>query len=75
MSSVALVLVFLEMLKAFTVCVPRRRWDITIEADLFEEIARIYGYDRLPTSLPKDDGTAGELTVTQKTSPSSSYYC
>ena len=27
---------------------------------------RIYGYDRLPTSLPKDDGTAGELTVTQK---------
>ena len=50
----------------FTVSVPRRRWDITIEADLFEEIARIYGYDRLPTSLPKDDGTAGELTATQK---------
>ena len=39
--------------EAFTVSVPRRRWDITIEADLFEEIARIYGYDRLPTSLPK----------------------
>lgn len=52
--------------EAFTVSVPRRRWDITIEADLFEEIARIYGYDRLPTSLPKDDGTAGELTATQK---------
>ena len=30
---------------SFTVSVPRRRWDITIEADLFEEIARIYGYD------------------------------
>ena len=59
---------------SFTVSVPRRRWDITIEADLFEEIARIYGYDRLPTSLPKDDGTAGELTATQKTSPSSSYH-
>ena len=26
---------------SFTVRVPRRRWDITIEADLFEEIARI----------------------------------
>ena len=39
--------------ESFTVSVPRRRWDITIEADLFEEIARIYGYDRLPTSLPK----------------------
>ncbi|CAG5635232.1 phenylalanyl-tRNA synthetase, beta chain [Streptococcus pneumoniae] len=51
---------------SFTVRVPRRRWDITIEADLFEEIARIYGYDLLPTSLPKDDGTAGELTATQK---------
>ena len=51
---------------SFTVSVPRRRWDITIEADLFEEIARMYGYDRLPTSLPKDDGTAGELTATQK---------
>ena len=52
--------------ESFTVSVPRRRWDITIEADLFEEIARIYGYDHLPTSLPKDDGTAGELTATQK---------
>lgn len=30
-----------------TTVIPRRRWDITIEADLFEEIARIYGYDRL----------------------------
>ena len=52
--------------EAFTVSVPRRRWDITIEADLFEEIARIYGYDKLPATLPKDDGTAGELTATQK---------
>lgn len=50
----------------FTVSVPRRRWDITIEADLYEEIARIYGYDKLPASLPKDDGTAGELTATQQ---------
>lgn len=50
----------------FTVSVPPRRWDIHIEADLYEEIARIYGYDRLPATLPKDDGTAGELTETQK---------
>ena len=50
----------------FTVSVPRRRWDISIEADLYEEIARIYGYDKLPASLPKDDGTAGELTATQQ---------
>lgn len=50
----------------FTVSVPRRRWDIHIEADLYEEIARIYGYDKLPATLPKGDGTAGELTETQK---------
>lgn len=50
----------------FTVSVPRRRWDIHIEADLYEEIARIYGYDKLPATLPKDDGTAGELTENQK---------
>lgn len=50
----------------FTVSVPRRRWDITIQADLVEEIARIYGYDRLPTTLPEAAGTVGELTATQK---------
>ncbi|MGT2910804.1 phenylalanine--tRNA ligase subunit beta [Streptococcus cameli] len=52
--------------EAFTVQVPRRRWDIAIPADLVEEIARIYGYNNLPTTLPKEDGTAGELTETQK---------
>lgn len=31
----------------FTVAVPRRRWDISIQADLVEEIARIYGYDKV----------------------------
>ncbi|MGT2721470.1 phenylalanine--tRNA ligase subunit beta [Streptococcus porcinus] len=50
---------------AFTVSVPRRRWDISIQADLVEEIARIYGYDKLPTTLPEAGGTAGELTASQ----------
>ena len=31
----------------FTVSVPRRRWDISIQADLVEEIARIYGYEKI----------------------------
>ncbi|MDG3143088.1 phenylalanine--tRNA ligase subunit beta [Streptococcus suis] len=51
---------------SFTVAVPRRRWDIAIQADLVEEIARIYGYENLPTTLPSSSGTAGELTPTQK---------
>ena len=50
----------------FTVSVPRRRWDISIQADLVEEIARIYGYEKLPTTLPEAGATAGELTATQK---------
>lgn len=50
---------------SFTVEVPRRRWDITIQADLVEEIARIYGYDKLPTTLAQAGGTAAELTLSQ----------
>ncbi len=33
--------------------VPSYRFDIRIEADLLEELARIYGYNRLPTSTPQ----------------------
>ena len=50
----------------FTVTVPKRRWDISIQADLVEEIARIYGYDNLPTTLPEAGGTAGALTKAQQ---------
>ena len=31
---------------------PARRFDIAIEEDLIEEIARIHGYDAIPTTLP-----------------------
>ena len=31
---------------------PSRRFDIAIEEDLIEEIARIHGYDAIPTTLP-----------------------
>lgn len=50
----------------FTVTVPTRRWDIAIAADLIEEVARIYGYDKLPTTLPKGETTLGSLTRSQK---------
>ncbi|UTF61144.1 phenylalanine--tRNA ligase subunit beta [Gilvimarinus sp. DA14] len=31
---------------------PSWRFDVSIEADLLEELARIYGYNRLPTKVP-----------------------
>ena len=34
------------------VTAPTRRFDIAIEEDLVEEIARIHGYDAIPTTLP-----------------------
>ncbi|MGO4927757.1 phenylalanine--tRNA ligase subunit beta [Fundicoccus sp. Sow4_F4] len=50
----------------FTVTVPPRRWDILIEADVLEEIARMYGYDRIPTTLPTVPSTPGKLTERQR---------
>ncbi|MFD1429887.1 phenylalanine--tRNA ligase subunit beta [Lacticaseibacillus mingshuiensis] len=49
----------------FTVSIPTRRWDISIEADLIEEIARIYGYDELPSTLPTTTMTIGQFTPSQ----------
>ncbi len=36
----------------WVVQVPSYRFDISIEADLIEEVARVYGYDNLPSSMP-----------------------
>ncbi|MBR9223004.1 phenylalanine--tRNA ligase subunit beta [Staphylococcus aureus] len=49
-----------------TVQVPSRRKDITIKEDLIEEVARIYGYDDIPSTLPVfDKVTSGQLTDRQ----------
>lgn len=49
-----------------TVLVPSRRKDITIKEDLIEEVARIYGYDDIPSTLPVfDKVTSGQLTDRQ----------
>ncbi len=38
---------------AWDVSVPSHRLDLEREVDLFEEIARVYGMDRLPSELPR----------------------
>lgn len=44
------------------VTVPSFRQDILGRADLAEEVARFYGYDKIPTSLPSGEATTGKLS-------------
>ncbi len=43
-----------------------RRTDVTREADLIEEVARIDGLDELPSTLPSRHGAYGRLTRIQR---------
>lgn len=52
--------------ETWTVTVPTRRGDITLPEDLVEEVARLYGYDNIPTSLPVGVTTQGGLTPEQQ---------
>ncbi len=43
------------------VIVPTWRQDLHRMADLAEEVARFYGYDKIPTTLPSGEATTGKL--------------
>ena len=45
--------------------IPTFRGDITLEEDLIEEIARLYGYNNIPTTLPTGATTVGKLSKEQ----------
>ncbi|MEW6075032.1 MAG: phenylalanine--tRNA ligase subunit beta [Candidatus Omnitrophota bacterium] len=45
--------------KKYTINVPSFRQDVKIEVDLIEEIARIFGYGRIPTTIPRIRPQAG----------------
>lgn len=51
---------------AITVTVPNRRWDIFIDADLIEEVARIYGYDNLESTQPSLPETQGGYSAEER---------
>ncbi len=44
------------------VLVPSWRQDLECLADLAEEVARFYGYDNIPTTLPTGEATTGKLS-------------
>lgn len=45
--------------------VPTRRGDIQLDVDLIEEVARLYGYDNIPTTAIEGPTTPGALTKAQ----------
>ncbi|WP_276354714.1 phenylalanine--tRNA ligase subunit beta [Cohnella caldifontis] len=47
------------------VTVPTRRGDIRREVDLIEEVARLHGYDEIPTTPIEGPTTTGALTTAQ----------
>jgi phenylalanyl-tRNA synthetase beta chain len=50
--------------EGWQVIAPSRRFDIAIEEDLIEELARIHGYERIPTTLP---GGASRIAMPTET--------
>ena len=44
------------------VIVPSWRQDVESDADLAEEVARFFGYDKIPTTLPNGEATTGKLS-------------
>jgi phenylalanyl-tRNA synthetase beta chain len=56
-----------EQKMTLSVAVPeQRREDVTREVDLIEEVARIYGLEKLPATLPARRGAAGTLSHAQR---------
>ena len=50
--------------EGWSVTAPSRRFDIAIEEDLIEELARIHGYEKIPTTLP---GGAARIAMPSET--------
>ena len=48
--------------KTNEIMVPSFRQDLECDADLAEEVARFFGYDKIPTTLPSGEATTGKIS-------------
>lgn len=44
------------------ILIPTFRQDLECDADIAEEVARFFGYDKIPTTLPDGEATTGKLS-------------
>ncbi len=44
------------------ITIPTFRQDLVGMCDIAEEVARFYGYDKIPTALPSGEATSGKLS-------------
>ena len=51
---------------ANTLTIPTFRQDLNCMADLAEEVARFYGYDNIPVTLPHGESTAGKKSYAER---------
>jgi phenylalanyl-tRNA synthetase beta chain len=59
--------IFSEQADSFNVTPPSYRFDLAIEEDFIEELARIYGYDHIPVHFPH--GGMAMLPASETKSP------
>ncbi|MDO4292739.1 MAG: phenylalanine--tRNA ligase subunit beta [Eubacteriales bacterium] len=48
------------------IVIPSFRQDLEGFADIAEEVARFYGYDRIPTTLPSGEATTGKISFKER---------
>ena len=57
---------FLKQDEHYEVNIPSYRFDLTIEADLIEEVIRLYGYNNIPAITPQSNASIIKNCITNK---------
>lgn len=53
---------------------PSYRFDINLEVDLVEEVTRLYGFDKIQSTMPKFDVKAGKISELESTAQRAAEY-